>query len=269
MAGDWIKFEHATLDKPEVLLMAEMLGWDRRQAVGLLLDFWCWLDKNLSASCPGFVRHMSKKSLDDVFRTPGFASALEVIGWARFDDSALTMRVVNAERHNGNTAKTRALDAKRKKEKRLGNVREMSASQPDVSGTRGEKRREDIKDIHATRRKAKPKTPLAESFALSTRVIDWAQKKGYGNLQAHLDNFRLQAAAKGYTYSDWDAAFMRAIADDWAGLRRGAQPPPAAQSVAKANAALEAAKHAREVAVPPPPEFQERMDKLIRKMAMR
>lgn len=147
MAGDWIKVEQATVDKPEVLRLADLLGWDRRQALGLLVEFWCWLDKNLSASCPDFVRHISKKSLDEVLHVQGFASSLEVIGWAKFDDERSVMHIINAERHNGNTAKTRALDAKRKKEKRHENVREMSGSQPDKNGTREEKRREEVKPI--------------------------------------------------------------------------------------------------------------------------
>jgi hypothetical protein len=118
MAGDWIKVEQATLDKPEVLRAAEMLNIHRREALGLFVEFWIWLDKNLSASCPDFVRNMSAKSLDEVLHTPGFSGVLKSIGWAKFDDEQSVLYVMNAERHNGNTAKSRALDAKRKKEKR-------------------------------------------------------------------------------------------------------------------------------------------------------
>ena len=142
MAGDWIKLEHATLDKPEVLRAAEMLGIHRREALGLFVEFWIWLDKNLSGLCPDFVRNMSRKSLDDVLHCPGFAAVLVSVGWAKFDDEHATMTIINAERHNGNPAKTRALDAKRKKEKRLENVREMSGLKTDKTGTREEKRRD-------------------------------------------------------------------------------------------------------------------------------
>lgn len=142
IAGDWIKVEQATVDKPEVLRLADLLSWDRRQALGLLVEFWCWLDKNLSRSCPDFVRNMSRKSLDEVLHVPGFSAALEVIGWAKFDDEKAVMTIINASRHNGITAKTRALDAKRKKEKRLEIVPEMSVSKPDKKRTREEKRRD-------------------------------------------------------------------------------------------------------------------------------
>lgn len=147
MAGDWIKVEQATVDKPEVLRTADLLGWDRRQALGLFVEFWCWLDKNLSEECPDFVRHMSAKSLDEVLHVPGFAACLVNIGWAKFDDEHGIMTIINADRHNGNTAKSRALDAKRKKEKRRENVREMSGSQTDKNRTREEKRREDKQHI--------------------------------------------------------------------------------------------------------------------------
>lgn len=157
MAGDWIKVEQATLDKPEVLRTADLLGVDRRYALGLYLDFWVWLDKNLSGSCPDFVRNMSKKSLDDVLRCQGFAACLELIGWAKFDEQTGTMHIVNAERHNGTTAKSRALDAKRKKDKRHENVRETSGSKPDKNRTREEKRRED-------RTPVVPATPKFEEF---------------------------------------------------------------------------------------------------------
>jgi hypothetical protein len=141
MAGDWIKVEQATLDKPEVLRTAEMLGMHRREALGLFVEFWIWLDKNLSGSCPDFVRNMSKKSLDEVLHEPGFASCLESIGWAKFDDEKAIITIINAERHNGTTAKSRALDAKRKKEKRAKSVPETSGLEPDKNRTREEKRR--------------------------------------------------------------------------------------------------------------------------------
>ena len=48
MAGDWIKVEHATMDKPEVLRIADLLGVSRREAIGILFDFWVWLDRNIS-----------------------------------------------------------------------------------------------------------------------------------------------------------------------------------------------------------------------------
>ena len=133
MAGDWIKFEHATLDKPEVLRMAEMLGISRREMLGLLLDFFCWLDKNSRHGC---VTHMSRMSLDSVTHTSGFSACLVDVGWAEIDDATGVLTIKNWDRHNGNTAKTRALGRDRK-------VTQRSRTQRDEIVTREEKRREE------------------------------------------------------------------------------------------------------------------------------
>jgi hypothetical protein len=47
MAGDWIKIERATLHKPEILLAAELLGMKRREAIGLFVEYFGWLDENM------------------------------------------------------------------------------------------------------------------------------------------------------------------------------------------------------------------------------
>lgn len=63
-----------------------------------------------------------------------------------------------------------------------------------------------------------PETTLPEDFSLSARVQDWAAEKGYSRnrVSENLAKFLLWAKAKGATYSDWDAALMGAIRDDWA-----------------------------------------------------
>jgi hypothetical protein len=60
------------------------------------------------------------------------------------------------------------------------------------------------------------KTSIPSDFTVSERVIRWANKKGYRDLNKHLDNFILVAQSNNYKYTDWDAAFMRAIKDNWA-----------------------------------------------------
>lgn len=177
MAGDWIKVEHATLEKPEVTRSAEMLGISRREAVGLFFEYFVWLDKNLSADCPDFVRNVSRRSLENVLHCAGFAACLEAIGWARFDDDTWTLHVINAERHNGNTAKTRALDAKRKAKTRA----EVSASSPENVRPREEKSSKEKKsalaepnDQHRT---------LAESLGVNCetefqKYRDWMASTG-------------------------------------------------------------------------------------------
>lgn len=132
MAGDWIKVEHATADKAEVLRIAELLGISRRECLGLLFDFWIWLDRNCHAS----VTLLSRKSLDDVTHTSGFAACLEEVGWAKFDDKSGRLKISHFDRHNGNSAKTRALANERQSRKRHANVTVKPLP---------EKRREEVK----------------------------------------------------------------------------------------------------------------------------
>lgn len=77
----------------------------------------------------------------------------------------------------------------------------------------------DVGGARASRKRSK--TPIPENFGLSERVIDWAKAQGFGSLQAHLDHFRLTAAANDYRYADWDAAFMKAIKANWAKIEHG------------------------------------------------
>ena len=70
--------------------------------------------------------------------------------------------------------------------------------------------------IEEKRTEEKRKTSLPKNFTISDRVISWANEKGYRDLQKHLDNFILVVQSNNYKYTDWDAAFMRAIKDNWA-----------------------------------------------------
>lgn len=45
MAGDWIKFELTTLDKPEVCQIADAADIDPDAAVGKLMRVWGWFDQ--------------------------------------------------------------------------------------------------------------------------------------------------------------------------------------------------------------------------------
>jgi hypothetical protein len=80
------------------------------------------------------------------------------------------------------------------------------------------------------RAKRPPKVPMPEDFGVSPRVQAWATERGFAELPQHLDAFKRKVAAHGYRYTDWDAAFMEAVREDWAKLRGGSAngkaPPP-------------------------------------------
>lgn len=76
----------------------------------------------------------------------------------------------------------------------------------------------------ATRGKPRKK-PIPKDFGVSERVRTWAQKHNHAQLNARLTHFVGKAKANGYTYADWDEAFMNAIRDDWARLGSDAPQP--------------------------------------------
>lgn len=65
-------------------------------------------------------------------------------------------------------------------------------------------------------------SPLPEGFGISDRVTKWAAQHGLaGVLELHFEAFVSTCKAKGYTYVDWDEAFMNAVRKNWAKI----EPP--------------------------------------------
>lgn len=117
MAGDWIKFEVSTLDKQEVSLLADMLGIDHDAVIGKLLRVWAWADQNVTIESNGESNGdsvtvcVTTSFLDRLTFCQGFSKALESVGWLVIGDRQVVLP--NFARHNGKTAKERALAAKR------------------------------------------------------------------------------------------------------------------------------------------------------------
>lgn len=108
MAGDWIKIEHATPDKPEVVKMASLLGIDQDAVVGKLIRLWVWADLN---SVNGNDVTVTDSFLDRITFCSGFSVALRNVGWLTGKNSCLMLP--NFDRHNGQTAKNRAITNRR------------------------------------------------------------------------------------------------------------------------------------------------------------
>lgn len=104
MAGDWIKVEHATPDKPEVYTMATILGIDPDAVVGKLVRFWTWCDQQ---SISGNALTVTDSVLDRITHQPGFSDALRKVAWLEVRSGSL--QVPRFDRHNGQTSKARAV----------------------------------------------------------------------------------------------------------------------------------------------------------------
>lgn len=108
MAGDWIKVEHALPDKPEVWRISTLLNMTPEQVVGHLIRVWNWFDIQ---SRNGNADSVTDASLDAIARHDGFAQAMRTAGWLSSENGEL--HIPNFARHNGQTAKNRALTNRR------------------------------------------------------------------------------------------------------------------------------------------------------------
>jgi hypothetical protein len=117
MAGNWIKFDTSTSDKPEVWAIAESLGIDPDAVVGKLLRVWAWFDDQTEK---GNAPIVTRALLDRKVGVTGFVTAMVSAGWMVETDGLLTLP--NFDRHNGQTAKNRVLTAKRVATHKKGNA---------------------------------------------------------------------------------------------------------------------------------------------------
>jgi hypothetical protein len=134
MAGDWIKVEKVSSHKPEVLKIARMLGVSRQHAFGLLVEFWSWLDSNC---VDGVVDGVVDADVDALMSCDGLSSLLTLVGWVQFDVDPMRMRVLNFDRHNGESSKNRALKSERQAKWR---AKSVDAHVDATPSTREEKR---------------------------------------------------------------------------------------------------------------------------------
>lgn len=109
MAGEWLKFEASTPEKPEVFAITVAMGWDDPDlTVGKLLKVWRWFDQQ---TINGNAANVTLELLDRITGVTGFAKSMCNVGWLFKDDAGL--RLPNFDKHNGNTAKNRSETAKR------------------------------------------------------------------------------------------------------------------------------------------------------------
>jgi len=133
MAGDWMKVEKCTPEKPEIEAMSDILGIDPDAVFGKCFRIWCWFDDHTT---DGYAPRVTKTLLDRKSCVTGFGDALENVGWLLPQDGSLVLP--NFDRHCGKTAKQRALSAKRMQKQRCADV---------TLGAQPEKRREEKRRV--------------------------------------------------------------------------------------------------------------------------
>jgi hypothetical protein len=221
MAGDWLKVEVITPDKPEVSNIAARLGITPEEAFGRLFRVWVWC-QNVSAN--GHVRVRDLSPIDAQAGVPGFGQAMAEEHWIEPRDGGFI--IPKWERHLSKGAKKRVLDAERKRRERDDSVPKVSRTKADNVRTREEKRRVSSSPSEKKRR-SPPRTTLCrmpDTFGIDAEIKVWNLKKGYPeeHLLLHLESFKLSVDKGDLMYAGdkgWHAAFKKAVNEDWAKLR--------------------------------------------------
>jgi hypothetical protein len=108
MSGEWIKMRHDLHEDPAVISIAGKLDIREAEVVGHLHWLWSWADKH---SVDGNAVSVTADWIDRKIGRTGFASAMVEVRWLLIDGGTVTFP--NFDRHNGETAKKRAVTNKR------------------------------------------------------------------------------------------------------------------------------------------------------------
>jgi hypothetical protein len=137
MAGDWIKMEMELSDKPEVHYIANALTLDPDAVVGKLFRVWSWFNKH---TVDGNAHGVTFLLVDRICGVTGFGEAMSFAGWLEQRDKVLHMP--NFEYHTSESAKKRALTAKRVANHKAKSNAEGNAASVTSALPREEKRRD-------------------------------------------------------------------------------------------------------------------------------
>ncbi len=175
MAGDWIKMRHDLADDPAVLALSQRTGASLEQVVGCLHKLWSWADRHTTN---GHAPVTPVSWIDAFVHVDGFANVLLDIGWlvcnerdTEGDMSGFSIPKFGV--HNSESAKKRAVEAKRKRKQRS---RSCPAGVPSATGP--EKRREE--------KRRKKKEQEKGSFSIADMDLE-RKTPGSNSLSAGLD----------------------------------------------------------------------------------
>ena len=173
MAGEWLKVEKATADKPEIFAIAERLGIDPDAVLGKCIRVWNWFDSHTTNGTANGAG-VTKALIDRLTGVTGFAESMLFVEWlVQLEGDLGGFALPNFDRHNGETAKQRALTAKRvaKHKNAEGNAKVTDAALP-----REEKRREDI-EPKTLAPSAKKGSRLADDWELPSEWAAWCKQE--------------------------------------------------------------------------------------------
>lgn len=225
MAGDWIKMRSELQSHPKVVRILSATNSDKFRVIGGLHAVWAVFDTH---SVDGKLSGYTPATMDHIIGWQGFSEAMVAVGWLLFDGDQ-TLALPEFGEHNGQSAKRRAEDQKRKR-----NVRVSSGNDADNLRTEsGLDKRED-KD------KEKSRSDKADRISRSVEIdtwldslpegqdpipaddpiFDYAKKTGipFDYLDLAWERFAQDYRSKHKRQKDWPGTFRNAVRGNWGKL---------------------------------------------------
>ena len=109
----WIPIRQNLYESPKTTQVARALSTDRYAVVGMMVRVWGWVGEH---TADGIISDISPNEFDQIIGVDGLGEALLRAGWML--SSGGDILFPEWEQWNGQCAKTRLLDAKRKRDKR-------------------------------------------------------------------------------------------------------------------------------------------------------
>jgi hypothetical protein len=104
----WMKVEFTTPDKPEMIAAARMCKASAGDTFLAFFRLWSYFDNQTAT---GFLPDLTTDDLDRIAGLSGFGKAMAKVGWIEQDTRGIT--IPHWEKHNGSSAKRRALTQSR------------------------------------------------------------------------------------------------------------------------------------------------------------
>jgi len=106
----WIKVDVTTCDKVKIIHIARACGVRVNEAFGAWFRLWAWFD---GVTEDGRLDFLRPEDCDAKAGLNGIGAALADVGWIEFGERGAI--IIGWEKHNGKSAKKRALAADRKR----------------------------------------------------------------------------------------------------------------------------------------------------------
>lgn len=216
----WIKVRTDLLTDPRVMRMARALGVTQQHVVGCLVAVWSLADAHaVSRFCPGVtgtreghLAHYSAANIDAAARQDGIADLMSTVGWLTIYPDGIGFPEWDI--HNGNSAKTRACEQKKKaKQRRVSPKMSPKVSRlcPDGAGTEiGTREDKSIKEDPLTPTGGIPSSSAAP-VGPAEFLAAWNAVKAFVGCRG-LAGKRLRALQARARSKDWAESWREALA---------------------------------------------------------